>query len=279
MHSDSIYRIGSTHTTCQDYAAHWDSQDHSIIAVADGCSSSPKSCVGARLLVEAMGSHDQPHDRGKYLIDCFGQDSAPIVRGYALSAFQRRIAGICSAIGIPGSAFDATLLTCVASQDSVLLMPWGDGHVRIEHDDGTSTTLDIDYDDNQNAPYYPSYEIFPYQVGRYTAAFGSPVPTRLWKSERLERPGELGDRYPIIGFPAAGIVSISLFSDGASSFIKGQDEVPVDEITKQCCDFKSTAGELVKRRVWKCQKTWLREDMQHKDDFAQATIWMKEPEQ
>lgn len=277
MHSDSIYLIGSTHTTCQDYAANWDGRDYSIIAVADGCSSSPKSDVGARLLVETFGG---PADElGLHFFQNFGQEATiPDERARALYRFQYRVASLRNAVGISTSAFDATLLACVASKDSLLLFLWGDGHVRIEHTDGSTTTLDIDFDHNQNAPYYLSYEIFD-RAEKYRELFGSPVPTRLWNSPRLDRPSELDDRYPVFEIPSAGIRSVSLFSDGASSFLYGQDLVQTDFVTRQCCDFKSTTGELVKRRVGKCQKNWRREGLQHTDDLAQATILLQEAAQ
>src|SRR5437868_4207156 len=52
MNSDCAFQIGAAHTVCQDYAvAHSGVPAYAILA--DGCSSSPDTDIGARLLVKA----------------------------------------------------------------------------------------------------------------------------------------------------------------------------------------------------------------------------------
>ena len=46
VYSDSYFKIGKTHLICQDYALH--SEGH--ISLSDGCSSSPNTDIGSRLL-------------------------------------------------------------------------------------------------------------------------------------------------------------------------------------------------------------------------------------
>ena len=64
MNADSAFRMGSTHAVCQDYAvaSAWTAAAHTdgaappprpYIILSDGCSSTPDTDVGARLLVKA----------------------------------------------------------------------------------------------------------------------------------------------------------------------------------------------------------------------------------
>lgn len=53
MNSDSLFVIGSDHDICQDYVAHHNNGVKSYIVLADGCSGSKDSDVGARVLVKS----------------------------------------------------------------------------------------------------------------------------------------------------------------------------------------------------------------------------------
>ena len=53
MTADAYFAIGRTHDVCQDYALASDDVPKTWALVSDGCSSSPASDIGARLLGRA----------------------------------------------------------------------------------------------------------------------------------------------------------------------------------------------------------------------------------
>ena len=61
MNADSVFNIGATHAVCQDYVIARSGETTfgspnagPYIILSDGCSSSPDTDMGARLLVKAM---------------------------------------------------------------------------------------------------------------------------------------------------------------------------------------------------------------------------------
>ena len=73
---DSIFKIGKTHTVCQDYAIHKQSENVSfkqenIIALSDGCSGAPDTDFGSRFLVKTFVDYSIGN-RANYhkIIDC-----------------------------------------------------------------------------------------------------------------------------------------------------------------------------------------------------------------
>ena len=47
---DAFFAIGSTHDICQDYALALNISNRSLLIVSDGCSASPSTDIGARIL-------------------------------------------------------------------------------------------------------------------------------------------------------------------------------------------------------------------------------------
>jgi len=63
LHTDWFITTGSTHDICQDYVLTGKYGDYAYGIVADGCSSSPRSEIGAKLLclsAEALIREQQP---------------------------------------------------------------------------------------------------------------------------------------------------------------------------------------------------------------------------
>jgi hypothetical protein len=265
MNADSTFTIGSTHSTCQDYATHQNDEITSLIVVCDGCSSSPKTDVGARILAETFAGQ-LPH---------FTSNESLLLKEFHI-VFKANVRTLNNTLRLAPACFDSTLLACLVDQGTQMatLFLWGDGHLRIQHTSGEATTLDINFQTNQNAPFYPSYEIFNFNGRKdYETQFGQLVPSRIWTSNVLPLP-EFALEYPIFQIPIKGISAISLFSDGASSFLQGENNegIPPEFITTQLCDFKSLEGDFLKRRVKKCQKLWHKESIQHADDLGVASI-------
>lgn len=270
MIPDSSFTIGSTHTVCQDYALHGKNETAALIVVCDGCSGSPKTNLGASLLAESFSSCLRYRQKDP---ETFLTNMLPLLTG--------QIRNIQALLNVNSKCFDSTLLACLTDiqQEKAYFFLWGDGHLRIEHKTGEITSLDISFGKNQNAPYYPSYEIFrPNGKEAYESEFGPLSPERIWKSETLDAPTELNQPFPAFQLALQDIRKISLFSDGASSFLPGPENtaVDVDSITTQLQDFKAPGEGYLQRRVRKCQRLWKRDGIQHTDDLGIASIYFPE---
>ena len=96
MNADCIYRIGAGHAVCQDYCVARGGDDPYVV-IADGCSSSPDTDCGARLLVRSAAALLPA--RADLASDAeFGQ------------AVVERALPHAEGLGLPAQALDATLL-------------------------------------------------------------------------------------------------------------------------------------------------------------------------
>src|SRR5215208_7219869 len=99
MNANSVFNIGATHAVCQDYVIARSRAPHGgpYVVMSDGCSSSPDTDVGARLLVKAIDQmlvRTAPRDVCKLHKEC-----------------ARTALGWAELIGLPAQAVDATLLS------------------------------------------------------------------------------------------------------------------------------------------------------------------------
>src|ERR1043166_8156900 len=101
MNADATINIGSTHAICQDYAI----ARGRYVVLSDGCSSSPDTDIGARLLVKAL---DQSLSTATN-IEELHKESARIALGWA------------SMLGLPAQSVDATLLSAHVEGDDLII--------------------------------------------------------------------------------------------------------------------------------------------------------------
>ena len=270
--ADSVFAIGSTHEVCQDYATHWQTETKAFAIVCDGCSSSPKTDVGARLLAETFSSclKSSVPTNEKFFAD-------------ALTIFGASLRSIQQSLNANPAWFDATLVACLVDTSTKLatFFVWGDGHIRIEHENGSITTLDVDFDKNQNAPYYPSYEIFRQNgLKDYEDTYGELTPNRKWQSAMLEEPNDLHEDFLGFQISTEAIKSINLYSDGIGTLLQGDNtSVDIEQAASQLQDYRVIGQGALGRRFKKAQKLWRKEGIQHTDDLGVATIILsKDPE-
>src|SRR6185295_18680312 len=101
MNTDAAINIGSTHSVCQDYAI----ARNGYVVLADGCSSSPDTDIGARLLVKALDQRlGTPTD-----IEELHRESARTALGWA------------AMLGLPDQAVDATLLSAHVEGEDLII--------------------------------------------------------------------------------------------------------------------------------------------------------------
>ena len=246
MHCDSAYIIGKSHQVCQDYARHGDG----YCLISDGCSGSPHTDIGARLLVLAAEQimRDLPDLP-------WGEWGGNFFQAAAVIAAIRA-----KDLGFPLEAIDATLYALRAAEEggkkTILAYTCGDGAVAtLQKKKGNIQEIQVGqiiYDDN--CPYYPSYLLDETRGPR----------RRPGKLEffYIGTDGEIGkpSSWPIYDkqvFLSSETEFVAIFSDGIASMTERvesetsicQKPVPVAEVIKELLAFKGFAGQFVQRRV------------------------------
>lgn len=278
MNSDCAFQIGSSHAVCQDYAlagtlappAHTDGPGPSpgpYAVLSDGCSSSPDTDTGARLLVKAA----------ELLLRESGGPRADDLAGLHAGAARLALSWA-DMLGLRPQAVDATLLTAHLFGDELVVGCSGDGVVCLQTNEGALDVYVVSYP--AGYPVYPAYAHQPARL-RALAEAGRERKevTRLRAASAVERlrtahVTEGGALTEVFSVKAAGYRFAALFSDGVQSFsLSGRPEaVPLESVLPGLVSFKNTRGAFVGRRM-KCflkecqQKGW-----RHGDDLSLAAL-------
>lgn len=282
MGSDAGMIIGESHLVCQDYArtlarsvapasgcdtgGGLQAFGESWAFVSDGCSGSPDTDVGARLLVlSAMGAVSK------------GEDPTAVGRGGPIAALAAELA---RQLGLGPHAIDATLL--LIKQDTrnrgFRFLMAGDGVVGLRQREAIHV-LEISYP--SGCPYYLSYELDP---GRKQAFEANPAGI-LRHRIRTHGCWTVGDEKEVKGvyscfWPSeAGDIAFAV-TDGVASVRKKtaqettKSTAPVSstEVIDRLVAFKGTQGQFVSRRMRGFQKEARMEDWFNHDDISLAAI-------
>ena len=298
MKADAYFEIGATHLICQDYAVAFANDDYAYAIVSDGCTSSPNTDIGARLIsVIAKDAINYLYQRGHYDIATSAEHVVTLKE-----LIIKKCLEVKGSLNLPVDAFDATLLIAVIYKTyPPLIFGWGDGNFIIKYKDGMVRTLSLSYDGNM--PYYLSYQMSyekdqaykQQQVGKmhvaqgvYNFPMGDPrIGSFRWKNETQECKYD----FNFIHFlnetrnraDLAEISSIVVSSDGLQSFqfdprsdeFKQNDKVfPLSEIYPKIIDYKNPVGEFAVRRMKSLEKENRLKHIIHYDDVSCAAIVM-----
>ncbi len=274
METDYIFRMGATHSICQDYAVASQKGEQAFALLSDGCSGvavkgdpgSPHTELGARFLVLATSHHLQDLFDG----DFPKQKVAIEADGMIRQARLRRI------------ALDATLLAAVKQGRYTRTFQIGDGVVAGRYRDGRIRYYTLKFGGNR--PYYLSYSLdearenqFYEEAKTVTTMTNLYTPGQGW-GQAVETTVELAgfrlcqqhlfadDEYEVV----------LLLSDGIESFMrKGTTEpVSLEAVLEQVCAFKNYQGDFITRRCvafltrFCVDKGWV-----HNDDFSCTGIY------
>ena len=279
VNTDTFFRIGSSHDVCQDYALH----NQFAAIVSDGCSSSPDTDFGARLLVKAKEMHFYADNKEVYV--------------HALRAAE--------VIGLHNESLNATLLS--VDYDPVARMFQaeisGDGVVvarRIRHEnclDEKGYSLPIPYADvvsvefKSGAPYYLRYQTSERMKENYIKEFGQTFQVRTFEWETGVAKSHISpdayvcgyglDKSPYrLAFNSDYYDLVAVMTDGAHSFVQKVESgtsittkpIPVQEILPELFGFKNYNGAFVKRRCAKALKDLAAKGITHYDDFSMGVV-------
>jgi hypothetical protein len=267
MNADSAFRMGSSHAVCQDYAVAAGAPCRPYVILSDGCSSSPDTDVGARLLVKAAER-------------LLGESDGPSADGLAgLHAEAARIAlSWANLLGLRPQAVDATLLTAHLDGGELVVGCSGDGVVCLQTADGALDAYAVSYP--AGYPVYPAYAHQPTRLRALAdAGRARKELTRLRAASAGERlrtthvtdGGALTEVFAVV---AAGYRFATLLSDGVQSFLdSGRAEaIPLESVLPELVSFKNTRGAFVGRRMKGFLKDCRQKGWRHGDDLSLAAL-------
>ena len=244
---DSYYTIGKVHWYCQDYVCQgWQPFPHVILA--DGCSASPNSDVGARLLVlnarQELARYAQIPRDGPELATQHWDLGRRIIQRAARQARE---------LDLNPEVLDATLLVAWCDGATVYVHLYGDGCIATRRADGELTVIEVEY--AENAPYYLSYLLEPDRQVLYQEAVGNPeaAQTIHYRSQAADVSSrqERFDTPVAFSFDLATFPTVAVATDGLHSFISAEtgQRVELLEVAQAMFDFGDLQGTFVMDRL------------------------------
>jgi len=271
MNADSAFAIGKRHEVCQDYAQ--TGAEGKLIGgwIADGCSSSRDSDIGARLLVLSARQALR----------------AMVETGWQLESSEPDEVGLMSISGamvaakvmdLPPETLDATLLSVVSDGEHVCLSMFGDGVLYMEWEGGSSRTIDIEL--TNGYPDYLSYRIDKARRKKYDSLWADGTARKVVRGHKdLETLDPHKVYAEIHGLEQSGakITLAAAMSDGVRSFYRrtengASEPIPLDEVLKDLLNFRLHSGRFVQRRLNRFLKDAAQRGWEHHDDIAIAAI-------
>lgn len=272
MHADAFFAIGSSHLVCQDYAragavARENGAAVPYAIVADGCSSSPDTDFGARLLTAAA-------------VRCLGD------REHFDPAWTIREAARAADASVGRQCLDATLLVAYpVPGGGVRVRVCGDGVVVARRRGGRVAVWEIGF--ATGAPGYLSYLLDEQRLARYLRQGHGERLVTAWEdgavvAERRSAARRGPDGRPAgfawgVDFGPGEVDLVLLATDGVHSFRRsgdlGPEGVPIAEIVGHLTAFRTLAGAFLARRCRSFLTRFCSDNgWCHHDDFGAAAI-------
>lgn len=268
MNGDCAFRIGRSHAVCQDYAISGGGEQPFVI-VSDGCSSSPDTDLGARLLARV---------------------AAGALRAGAaeleLERWVRKAGRMAAQLGVSSQCLDATLLIARAEGERWQVLMAGDGVATWEDLAGRVHVQALSY--TGGYPEYPSYLASLERRRSYADLVENRAelrhlvidPEGCVLADTNEQPGSGPYR-------AGGLIRdtrwLALLSDGATSFVAreetaggGTSSKPLGlaPVLRELLQFKSFQGVFVQRRMARFSARSSQLGWGHEDDLSLAALYL-----
>lgn len=264
MNTNSHYIIGKNHSDCQDYALDGMRQiissDLYYAIVCDGCSSSPRSDFGSRILAQTCFFNIH-----KFGSEEFWQSSIHDANS------------IVKYLGLPKECLDATVNIAAVLNNKLTIQCWGDGAISILFKEGTREDYIIRYP--SGAPNYLNYQADPERFCQFKETFGTKkVVTHFSNSVESEDISFIAPYYFSLQVPIDNIASVFVMTDGVESFKKTEstdtyissNPLDVRQVIDELTSVKAYNGNFMLRRMRGMKKknpAWF-----HEDDLAVAAI-------
>jgi len=266
---DSYSAIGEFHKGgfCQDYIR-TGIGDRPFIIVSDGCSSSPDTDVGSRL-VSLCAEKNLKYSSSRVYEHEFITD----ILIHQTMTDARRMA---NELSLDESCLDATLLVAQVfpEKKKLAFMMCGDGFVFWKMKDKAPVIVQVEF--SQNAPYYPTLETcagfkvqwkhaFPDNKMQFIQHGQEKIALDLSKTEPSTFDGVMSTE---------GLEWFGLATDGIASFrVDNPNGVQIDKLFHEIFDFKSMAGAFLQRRMNRQMKMWREGGFINMDDLSLAMMY------
>lgn len=265
MNVDCAYHIGKTHFVCQDYAISGLQFEQPYVIVADGCSGSKDTDVGARLLAQAAKSF--------VLCPVLSDMYQPTI----ITAGTWRLM-----MGLEENALDATLMTLSVKNGMLRAGIYGDGVLAVMYKKLPKLVIhQISYPSG-----YPNYLNYIANIERRSRVSkliqGSCNSFSLGNSGQFAAIGNsvLGDKPFYYEAPIEDITYAAVMTDGTGSFVKAietetsktQEPVTIVQVLEEMLAFKSFQGAFVQRRLQRFAKDCSEKQWSHSDDLSMGVI-------
>jgi len=272
MNADSTFIIGSTHAVCQDYALSHTGPSGSFVIVSDGCSTSPDTDLGARLLARAAAKIISTHQE---------TDLKSIHETASNTALQWA-----TTLGLPPQAVDATLLTAHCEGENLLVGVTGDGVLVLESQSGCIDVYSISFP--SGFPLYPTYLYQPDRFDAWAIKADAVKEVKHFQAVSINEPVQLVGTSITTTLTeefllrAADYKHVVLMSDGIHSFYCAQEtatskslkSISLDHQLRETISFRGKTGAFVARRVKKLSKEWTAKGWGHSDDLTIGAIYL-----
>lgn len=300
---DDIFFIAHNKDICQDFTLSNDKLEIPYVILCDGCSSTPRSDVGARIVALSIE---------KTILNAFEFFSiqpVTLARGYIEEKILQNMRSHSYYFG--KDYLDATALFSYVSQDKIMSYIYGDGYIIYKLKNQNKFLIFYRKCDN-SYPFFLSYyldtaRLRNFQKQSNVFSFGA----YLFDAEKntledieetivdLQGTYDDGALEPFISeYSSLKIKSLNyaplnilytqkeyidmviLISDGLNSFSQkhktntsiSYEPFAFKNILSKLLAFKGTKGKFIKRRVKKFKETCQKEGIYHFDDFSIAGI-------
>lgn len=275
MITDTFIEIGSQHQMCEDYII--SGPNHIILA--DGCSGSKHSEMGARFLCYMARMFMVQYGVGNYgdatYVDRLGNW---VIHNAEMLTRQ---------LGLDKTCLDATLIVAYQKDDWLAIHMFGDGYVVLNTIyDPNYEIYSVDYKaGNRSMPYYLRYLI---DKEGHDIYHEKKVTKTICKSE-IRSDGVVNECDPVERaydeaaswyFPTQGFKTISICSDGIGTFLRAKPDetgnkiMNAEDMVPFIFDFKSNNGVFLQREMNICKRQIKKAGLkfEHFDDLSIGTF-------
>jgi hypothetical protein len=259
LYNDHFYTMGFTHTVCEDYAAHGN-KPIPFVVLSDGCSSSEKTEIGARILTLTSKSLIEKATDWPWDYNQFGEK------------LIEKAKQVITEMELPVSVLHATVMLAFLdhAQNEIVVYVYGDGCLFLQDHQGFIRTIEIAF--AHNAPYYLSYwgnqEVFLEYV------MYEPYSLIVRDSAKEKSKPNSFNSQLIFRFPLKKFKTVAITSDGVNQCldIRRHTKLSVFEVANDLLAFPNTEKEFIKHHLEKTLKKYSIDGYYPLDDLSIAVL-------